>query len=171
MLPKRCGANFRWVRVEQRLTEAGHVLRPAAMLPQGVEIPFAWVRVLGNRCHISGHGALGTDGRPEGPFGRVPDQVSPDTAQQSAVSAMLAILGSVHRTIGDLDRIVGWTQVNGFVQAEPGFAYTTAVLNPVSDLLVECFGDAGLHSRTAIGVAALPLNLPVVISAECLFEP
>lgn len=159
------------MHVEQRLTEAGHLLRPEAMLPKGVEIPFAWVRVLGDRCHISGHGALDTDGRPEGPFGRVPDQVSPEEAQQSAVSAMLAILGSVKRAISDLDRIVGWTTVSGFVQAEPGYAHTTAVLNPLSDLLMHCFGDAGLHSRTAIGVAALPLNLPVVISAECMVEP
>ena len=92
----------------------------------------------------------------------------PDDAQASALSAGLAILGTVQRAIGDLDRVVGWVALNGFVQAEPGYAYTTAVLNPLSELLIEVFGDAGLHSRTAIGVAALPLNLPVVISAECV---
>ena len=156
--------------IEQRLAERGHSLRPPPVLPPGIEIPFRWVRILGDRCHVSGHGALGVDGRPEGPFGRVPDQVSAEAAQQSAVSAMLAILGAVHRAIGDLDRIVGWATVSGYVQAEPGYASTTAVLNPVSELLLETFGEAGPHSRTAIGVAALPMNLPVVISADCVFE-
>ena len=153
---------------EQRLAELGHTLRPDAVLPPGVEIPFQWVRVLGDRCVISGHGALDLAGAPEGPFGRVPDQVSPEDAQASALSAMLAILGGVQRAIGDLDRIVGWTTVTGFVQAEPGYAQTTAVLNPVSELLLDVFGDAGRHARTAIGVAALPLNLPVVIAGECV---
>jgi hypothetical protein len=96
--------------------------------------------------------------------------VSVGEAQESAVSAMLAILGAVQRSIGDLDRIVGWATVNGFIQAEPGYPSTTAVLNPVSDLLMSVFGEAGLHSRTAIGVAALPLNLPVVVAAECLID-
>lgn len=156
--------------VERRLREGGHFLRPAPDLPPGVTIPFHWVRVLGDRCLISGHGALDLEGRPQGPYGRVPDQVSSEAAQDSAVAALLAILGAVKRTIGDLDRIVGWAAVNGFVQAEPGYAYTTAVLNPVSDLLLEWFGEAGMHSRTAIGVSALPLNLPVVISAECMIR-
>lgn len=156
------------MKVERRLVELGLALRPDPVLPPEVSIPFQWVRLLGDRCVISGHGALGLDGLPEGPTGRVPDQVSPEAAQRSAVAAMLAILGAVQRTIGDLDRIVGWATVNGFVQAEPGYAYTTAVLNPVSELLHQVFGDAGRHARTAIGVVALPLNLPVVISAECV---
>jgi enamine deaminase RidA (YjgF/YER057c/UK114 family) len=156
------------VQIERRLAELGHDLRPAPQLPAGVEVPFQWVRVLGDRCLVSGHGALAIDGQPEGPFGRVPDQVIPEEAQASAMSAMLAILGAVQREIGDLDRIVGFAALNGFVQAEPGYAYTTAVLNPVSEFLLDVFGDAGRHTRTAIGVAALPLNLPVVMSAECL---
>ena len=62
--------------------------------------------------------------------------------------------------------ISAWLTVSGFVNAEPGYAKTTAVLNPVSDLLLAAFGPSiGRHARTAIGAAALPLNLPVVIAA------
>jgi len=62
--------------------------------------------------------------------------------------------------------------INGFVNAEPGYPQTTAVLNPCSELILELYGaDAGKHARTAIGVAALPLNLPVVIAAEVELAP
>ena len=57
--------------------------------------------------------------------------------------------------------------VNGFVNADPGYPQTTLVLNPVSQLILDLYGkDAGGHARTAIGVATVPFNLPVVISAE-----
>ena len=70
-------------------------------------------------------------------------------------------------SLGDLDRVTAWLTVNGFVNAEPGYPQTTAVMNPLSDLIVELYGmDAGAHARTAIGVATVPLNLPIVIAAE-----
>jgi hypothetical protein len=57
--------------------------------------------------------------------------------------------------------------VSGYVNAEPGYPQTTAVMNPASELIVDLYGtERGTHARTAIGVAALPLNLPVVIAAE-----
>ncbi len=61
--------------------------------------------------------------------------------------------------------------VTGFVQAEPGCAGTTAVLNSFSDVVLGVFGSVGEHARTAIGVAALPLNLPVVVAAELHLSP
>lgn len=67
---------------------------------------------------------------------------------------------------------MAWLTVSGHVNAEPGYAQTTAVINPVSELLLDLYGpEAGAHARTAIGVAALPLNLPVVISAEIETDP
>jgi enamine deaminase RidA (YjgF/YER057c/UK114 family) len=80
----------------------------------------------------------------------------------------LALLGSLRRAVGDLDRVQAWAVVNGFVNADAGYDRTTAVLNPLSDLLLDVFGDRGRHARTAIGVSALPMNLPVVVSAEVL---
>jgi hypothetical protein len=93
--------------------------------------------------------------------------VSLDEAQHSARLATLALLSSLKATLGDLDRIAAWLTVTGFVNADPGYAQTTTVLNPSSELLLQLYGaEAGSHARTAIGAAALPLNLPVVISAE-----
>jgi enamine deaminase RidA (YjgF/YER057c/UK114 family) len=156
---------------EARIAERGLVLPPEPKLPPGVSIPFQWVRVMDDRCLISGHGSLGADGVPAGPFGRVPSEVTLEDAQASAHSAALASLAAVRRSIGSLDRIRAWLVVNGFVNADEGYAQTTAVLNPVSDLILDVFGpDVGAHARTAIGVRALPMNLPVVFSAEVLLS-
>ena len=142
-------------------------LPDAMKLPPGVKIPFAWVRVRGNRAFVSGHGALQPDGSPAGPFGKVPAEVSLEEAQESARLATLSILSSLKAELGDLDRVAAWLMVNGFVNAEPGFPHTTAVMNPLSDLIVDLYGpEVGAHARTAIGVATVPLNLPVVIAAE-----
>ncbi len=77
------------------------------------------------------------------------------------------MLSSLKAALGDLDRVTAWLMVNGHVNAEPGFGQTTAVINPASELILPFYGpDAGAQGRTAIGVAALPLNLPVVVVAE-----
>ncbi|HEX3426330.1 MAG TPA: RidA family protein [Acidimicrobiales bacterium] len=153
--------------VERRLDEFGLTLPAAAALPPGVAIPFAWVRVRGNRAFVSGHGALAADGSPAGPFGQVPNEVTLQEAQHSARLATLAVLASLKAVLGELDRVTAWLMVNGYINAEPGYPQTTAVMNPFSELIIDLFGaDTGSHARTAIGVAAVPLNLPVVISAE-----
>jgi enamine deaminase RidA (YjgF/YER057c/UK114 family) len=156
---------------EQRVTDLGLQLPPEPLLPPGVRIPFDWVRVAGERCVLSGHGALGHDGAPAGPFGRVPSEVSLEDAQQSVRLTVLAMLSALRSTLGTLDRVRDWVSLNGFVNADPGYPQTTAVLNPASDLLLEVFGEHGRHARTAIGVVALPLNLPVIMSAELLITP
>jgi enamine deaminase RidA (YjgF/YER057c/UK114 family) len=154
-------------RVEQRLAERGLVLPPEPKLPPGITIPFQWVRVRGRRAFLSGHGALSPDGTPLGPFGSVPSEVSLQQAQTSARSALLSMLASLKQAIGDLDSVAAWLAVNAFVNADPGYAQTTLVMNPASELLLELYGpDSGSHARIAPGVAALPFNLPVVISAE-----
>lgn len=154
---------------EARLVELGIELPPLPVAPPGVQIPFEWVRVVDDRVFASGHGALGPDGAPVGPFGRVPTEVSLTDAQASARQAGLALLSGVRHALGgDLDRVRAWLVVSAFVNAEPGYGQTTAVANPISALLLDVFGDAGRHARTAIGVAALPLNLPIVVSAELL---
>jgi len=157
---------------EERLAELGLVLPPEPQVPPSVRIPFEWARVVGDRVVLSGHGALDAAGVPAGPFGRVPGAVSLEDAQASARSAGLAMLSSLRRALGDLDRVQDWVVVNGFVNADPGYPQTTAVLNPVSDLLLEVFAaDAGRHARTAIGVSALPMDLPVIVTAEVIVTP
>jgi hypothetical protein len=153
--------------VEARLAGRGLVLPPEPKVPPEVTIPFCWVRVRGRRGFVSGHGALSPDGTPRGPFGRVPSQVSLGQAQASACAALLSVLASLKRAVGDLDNVAAWLTVNGFVNADPGYAQTTLVMNPVSELLLELYGpDSGGHARIAPGVAALPFNLPVIIAAE-----
>ena len=154
-------------RIETRLAELGLTLPASPKLPPGVTISFEWVRVRGKRAFVSGHGPLAPDGTPAGPFGKVPSEVPLEAAQDSAGLTALAMLASLKEAIGDLDRIVAWGIVNGFVNADPGYAQTTLVLNPFSDLILELFGpDIGAHARTAIGVATVPFNLPLVVSAE-----
>jgi len=153
------------VEVRTRLDELGLVLPRSPAMP--VTTTFSWARVLGSRVLISGHGPQNPDGSPAGPYGRVPDQVSLEQAQQSARLAALAVMASAEQVLGDLDRIDAWLTVTGFVQAEPGYDRTTAVLNSFSEVVLDVFGPSvGRHARTAIGVAALPLDLPVVVAAE-----
>lgn len=153
--------------IEKRLVERGLTLPAEPKLPPGVEIPFRWVHVRGSRAFVSGHGPLTEDGTPAGPFGRVPTDVSLEEAQQSARLTGLAILAALKSALGDLDRITAWLTIDGFINADPGYSQTTLVLNPLSELILNVFGDdIGAHARTAIGVAAVPLNLPLVVAAE-----
>lgn len=139
-------------------------------MPPGTRISFAWVRARGNHLYISGQGPLDADGSVAGPLGKVPSEVPLETAQQLARSAALAMLSCVKRELRDLDRVTAWLMVNGAVNADSDFGQTTLVINAFSDLIVELYGqEVGLHARTAFGVAALPLNLPVIISAELEF--
>ena len=154
-------------RVEERLTALGLRLPPEPKLPPGVAIPFQWVRVRGRRAFIAGHGALSADGVPEGPFGPVPSEVSLEEAQASARSATLSMLGSLKRVLGDLDKVAAWLTITGFVNADPGYPMTTLVMNAVSELVLDLYGDdAGGHARVGPGVTAVPFNLPLVVSAE-----
>ncbi|MBA8794618.1 enamine deaminase RidA (YjgF/YER057c/UK114 family) [Friedmanniella endophytica] len=153
--------------VEERLRELGLQLPACPVMPPNVRVWFSWVRVVGTRVLVSGHGAQQSDGSPMGPFGRVPDVVSLEQAQQSARVAALSVLASVRQAIGDLDRIEAWLSVSGFVNAQPGYPATTAVVNGFSEVVLDVFGEqVGAHARTAIGVAALPLDLPVVVAAD-----
>jgi enamine deaminase RidA (YjgF/YER057c/UK114 family) len=153
--------------IEQWIKASGLYLPEPARVPSDVILDFAWARVFTDRVYVSGHGPQAADGTIIGPFGRVGVEVTPEQAALAARFATLAVLGSVKRAIGDLDRIAAWLRIDGFVLAGPGFDRTTNVVNGCSRLVAELFGDeAASHARTAIGVAATPLSCPVVIAAE-----
>ena len=138
---------------ERRRADLGLQLPAAPKLPASVKATFSWARLLGDRVLVSGHGPQTLDGSPAPPFGRVPDEVNPDQATEAARLAALSVFSSVRGAIGDLDRITAWVTVSGFVQAQPGYAHTTAIINGFSQVVIDVFGDVvGQHARTAIGL-------------------
>ena len=155
------------MQVEEKLKELGLELPRAFEAPAGLKIPFAWVRVRGNRAYVSGHGPQALDGTMAGPFGKVGADLTLEEAYQSARLTALSVLGSLKRKLGDLDRVAAWLRVFGMVNAAPGFNRTTMVINGFSDLIIELYGpEIGRHARTAVGMAALPLNVCVIVAAE-----
>jgi len=153
--------------IEQRLARLGLQLPPPPEPPPGFRFSFPWVRLSGNRAFLSGHGALAADGTPIGPFGKVPSEVPIEQAQESARGAAVAMLGSLKRALGDLDRVTAWLMAYGVVNADPGYPETTNVANGFSDLILELYGeDAGHHARMASGMATLPLNYCFLVGAE-----
>ena len=158
-------------RVESRLNELGLVLPQPLKLPPGVVLTFPWVRVHGNRAYVSGHGPQDTDGSLAGPFGSVGTDVSLEEAQNAARLAALAMIASLQRELGDLDRISAWLRIFGMVNSAPGFDKQPVVINGCTDLIIEVFGtECGKHARSAVGMAELPFGLPVELEAEVAID-
>lgn len=153
--------------IEERLAQLGLVLPQAVQPPAGARLPFAPVRVRGSRAYVSGHGPANPDGSLAAPFGQVGAEVSVEQAAQAARLTALAILGSLRRELGSLERVTAWLRVFGMVNSAPGFDRQPAVINGFSDLILDLYGpQRGAHARSAVGMAALPFNLPVEIEAE-----
>lgn len=110
----------------------------------------------GNLLYLSG--GLPIDGEKK-VIGKVPTQVSIEEAQEGARMIILNRLAVIQDEIGSLDKVKRVVSLGGFVNSEPDFYGHPQVVNGASELLVEIFGDKGRHSRTALGAAALPLNV------------
>lgn len=153
--------------IERRIAELDLVLPEPLTPPPGVRLPFPFVRIRGTRAFVSGHGPLNLDGSLAGPFGKVGAEVSQEQAYQAAELTGLAMLSSLRAALGDLDRVTAWLRVFGMVNTAPGFTATPAVINGFSELILRLWGqDSGAHARSAVGMAALPFDLPVEIEAE-----
>lgn len=153
--------------IEERLAVLGLQLPQPLKLPPGVKLPFPWIRIVGSRALISGHGPTDVEGNLAQPLGKVGQDVSEEQAYFAARLTGLAILGSLARELGTLDRIACWTRVFGMVNSAPGFARQPAVINGFTDLIVEVFGaERGAHARSAVGLAELPFRIPVEIEGE-----
>jgi enamine deaminase RidA (YjgF/YER057c/UK114 family) len=154
------------MRIEARLEELGLTLPQLLNVP-GVRLPFASVRICGNRAYISGHGPQAPDGSVARPLGKVGKDLTVEEGYQAARLTALAILGSLKHALGDLDRVTAWLKVFGMVNAAPGFTQTPSVINGFSDLILELYGpQVGQHARSAVGMAELPFSIPVEIEAE-----
>jgi enamine deaminase RidA (YjgF/YER057c/UK114 family) len=155
------------MEVEAKLEELGLVLPEPIKVPPGLVLPFAWVRVRGDRAHVSGHGPLNPDGSLSGPLGKLGAEVTEEQGYEAARLTALSILGDLKRAVGDLDRVTAWLRVFGMVNSAPGFVRQPNVINGFSDLILELYGpEAGDHARSAVGMAELPLGMPVEIEAE-----
>lgn len=95
--------------------------------------------------------------------GKVGAEVSAERAAELAGIAVLNALAAVKSAIGSLDRVTRIVKVTGFVASDPSFSGQPAVMNGASTLLGDIFGDIGVHSRSAVGVAVLPLDAPVEV--------
>ena len=101
------------------------------------------------------------------PLGKLGRELGVEQGYVAARLTALSILGSLQRAIGNLDGIEAWTRVFGMVNSAPGFMQQPSVINGFSDLILEVFGPTiGAHSRSAVGLAELPFNIPVEIEGE-----
>lgn len=155
------------MQIEEKLRALGLVLPEPIALPATIRLPFAQVRIHGNRAYISGHGPQALDGSLAPPFGKVGAEVSLEEGYEAARLTGLSILASLKRALGDLDRVAAWLRVFGMVNSAPAFTQQPAVINGFSDLILEVYGaERGQHARSAVGMAELPFGLPVEIEAE-----
>ncbi|HUB96395.1 MAG TPA: RidA family protein, partial [Stellaceae bacterium] len=118
----------------------------------------------GNLLFLSGRGPGGNVS------GKVGEAFSVEQAYQHARSVGLGLIAVMKQELGDLDKVKGILKVLGMVNAVPTFGDHPKVINGCSDLLVEVFGDAGRHARSAVGMGSLPNQIPIEIELIALVE-
>ncbi|MCI7551808.1 MAG: RidA family protein [Actinomycetaceae bacterium] len=151
----------------ERLSELGIEL-PDVAAPVAAYVP---AQRIGNEIRTSGQlpfvdGELAATGK----VGEGDGFVAPEQAKDLARVAILNALAAAAREAGGIDHIARISHVTGFVASDPGFSGQPAVVNGASELLGEIFGDAGAHTRSAVGVAVLPLDAPVEIELTVIVE-
>lgn len=142
-------------RVRARLDELGLSL-PAVAAPVAAYVPAV---VSGVHVHTSGQLPFVEGALPA--TGKVGAEVSPERAAELAAVCCLNALAAVEDLVGDLDRVARIVKLTGYVASDPAFTGQPGVINGASTLLGEVFGEAGVHARSAVGVAVLPLDSPV----------
>ena len=150
--------------VEARLAELGLEL-PEVATPAGSYVPAV---ISGNLVFTAGQIPL-VDGKLMAE-GRLGAEISPEQGKEIAQRCALNAIAAVKSVIGDLGRVKRVVKVVGFVASTPEFTAQPSVVNGASELLQAAFGDAGIHARSAVGVAVLPLNSPVEVELIVEFE-
>jgi enamine deaminase RidA (YjgF/YER057c/UK114 family) len=143
--------------VESRLAELGLTV-PEVAAPVAAYVPAvrtgSYVYTSGQLPMVSGSLAA---------TGKVGAEVSAEDAKALAATCALNAIAAVKSIVGDLDRVVRVVKVVGFVASTADFTGQPGVVNGASELLGAAFGDAGVHARSAVGVAVLPLDAPVEV--------
>ena len=141
----------------ERLQALGHEL-PNVAPPAGSYVPATvsgpYIYTAGQLPFVDGELSL---------KGKVGADVTPEQAHDAARVCALNALAAAAAVAGGLDNLAGVVKVVGFVASAEGFTGQPGVINGASDLLGEVFGEAGLHARSAVGVAELPLGSPVEV--------
>jgi enamine deaminase RidA (YjgF/YER057c/UK114 family) len=145
------------VSANQRISDLGIVL-PQVATPAGAYVPAV---VSGNLVFTAGQIPL-VEGKLAA-TGKVGKDLSAEQAKEIARICALNAVAAVKSVIGDLDRVKKVVKVVGFVASDPEFSQQPAVVNGASELLEQIFGDKGIHARSAVGVAVLPLDAPVEV--------
>ena len=149
----------------------------ARLVELGIELPpvpppianFVRIRQAGNILYVSGHGPQHPDGSRD--KGKVGADLDVEAAQASARLTGLNMLATVRQALGSLDRVRQILKVLGMVHSAPGFGRQPEVIDGFSNLMVEVFGEAGRHARSAVGMAELPFGIPVEIEMIVEVEP
>jgi enamine deaminase RidA (YjgF/YER057c/UK114 family) len=150
---------------EARITSLGIILPPPPG-PGGNYVPGV---VHNGLLYLAGQGPLLADGTfASGTVGR---EVTPDQAYTHARLTGLVLLSVARATLGSLDHIERVLNVLGMVNAVPGFSEHPKIINGCSDLFIEVFGENGRHARAAVGMATLPQNISVEITAVMAVKP
>jgi enamine deaminase RidA (YjgF/YER057c/UK114 family) len=144
---------------EERLQELG-VSLPAPATPVAAYVPC--VRT-GDLVYVSGQVPM-VDGKPSH-LGHLGDDVDLEAGRAAARTCAVNVLAALKAELGELSRVRRVVKVTGFVATTPGFTDSPKVINAASELFGDVFGDAGRHARAAVGVAALPLGVPVEVEA------
>lgn len=143
--------------VEERLAALGHAV------PDVVPPVAAYVPAVRSGAYVYTSGQLPMVDGAMAATGKVGADVTPEQAKELAEASALNAIAAVKAVIGDLDKVVRVVKVVGFVASSPDFTGQPGVVNGASELLGAAFGDAGVHARSAVGVAALPLDAPVEV--------
>jgi len=152
--------------VTDRIAELGIDIPRTAARPAGTYVPA--VRS-GNTVYTAGQLPVVDGALPR--TGKVGAEVALEDAQALARTAALNALAAIAAEVGSLDRIARVVRVAGFVASDPTFTRQHLVLDGASSLIGEIFGEAGVHARTAVGVAVLPLDSPVEIELVVEISP
>ncbi|WP_417486879.1 RidA family protein [Maricaulis sp.] len=145
--------------IDARLAELGITL-PEPVAPVANYVPFVQS---GSQVFVSGQVSIGADGLVKGTLGQGMDVVDGQAAARLCAINLIAQFKQACG--GDLNRVKRVVKLGGFVAAVPGFTEIPQVINGCSDLMVEVFGDAGRHARSAVSCPALPLGAAVEVDA------
>ncbi|MDA8346146.1 MAG: RidA family protein [Thermaerobacter sp.] len=144
-------------KVEENLAKAGYTV------PEAAKPVAAYVPALVSGRDVLTSGQLPTVGGKLQHTGKVGAQVSPEAAKDAARTCALNALGAIRMVAGDLDRVEQVLRLAVYVASAPGFTGQPQVANGASELMQTAFGDAGQHTRSAVGVFELPMDAPVEV--------